>query len=353
MMTNFQTSTSSAFIVAGPCSAESLEQVMTVALSVKQSGACMFRAGLWKPRTSPNSFAGVGAEGLPWLQQVQKEIQIPVATEVATAEHVSLCLESGIRAFWIGARTTTNPFLVQQVADAISKSGTEEEVTVMVKNPINPDLATWVGAIERFKAAGVKNIIAVHRGFSDSLTVPTDRQMRNDPLWSVPLALHRCYPEIPVLCDPSHLGGDRALITQLSKQALQLGMTGLMIEVHPQPGSALSDSGQQITPKEFESLVGSLCMPSIDDADTTALQALRSEIDRIDNSLGNLLLERLKVAHEIGTLKRESGISVYQEQRFNQILENRCKWARENGLDEELVKRITEAIHELAIREQL
>ena len=340
-------------IIAGPCSAENRQQVFATAHAVKEAGANIFRAGLWKPRTSPESFSGVGAQGIPWLREVQDNIGIPVATEVATTEHVKLCIDNGIRIFWIGARTTANPFLVQQVADAIASSGMAGDLTVMVKNPINPDLATWIGAIERFRAAGVKNIMAIHRGFSDSVTVSTKRQMRNDPLWSVPLALKRRYPEMLLLGDPSHLGGDRNMIGKLSLQALHLGMDGLIIEVHPEPENALSDAQQQISPDEFRLLMTYLQTPDPQTPDISAIQTLREEIDRIDTSLWSLIHERLKVAKQIGELKRVSGLSVYQEQRFTQMLDNRLQWAKENGLDQKLVKQIMEAIHELAILEQL
>lgn len=344
------------FMVAGPCSAESEQQVMDCALALKHAGIDIFRAGLWKPRTSPDTFAGVGAQGLAWLKRVQSETDIKVATEIATAEHLLLCLDNDITHLWIGARTCANPFMLQQIAEAIKLSGRAAELCVMVKNPIHPDLAAWLGAIERLQQAGVGRIMAVHRGFSDSVSSSVESRnngMRNDPLWSIPLSLKRRMPHLPILCDPSHLSGDRYLVARISQQALDLGMDGLMIEVHPVPEKALSDAKQQITPDEFKVLVDSLHLPSAQNHEFTALQALRNEIDRIDSSIWNLIEERLEVAKQIGDIKHKAGMPVYQNQRYSQLLQARLSWAQNVGLEEKPVRQIIEAIHELAISKQL
>ncbi len=342
------------YIIAGPCSAESFEQVITVAEAVKKAGAQVFRAGLWKPRTSPESFAGVGQKGIEWLLYVQNNVDIPVATEVATAEHTALCIENGIKWLWIGARTTANPFMVQQIADYLGelKDNQKKDIVILIKNPINPDIETWCGAIERILKAGIHNIIAVHRGFSDSITTREQRLSRNDALWSIPLTLHRRMPDIPLICDPSHLTGDNSLVYKASQQALDLGFDGLMIEVHPTPEKALSDAQQQLTPEVFADIITSLRIPKKGASDQ-GLAALRREIDEIDASLWQLIRERQHVAKEIGKEKHKLGITVYQEQRFSQILAERMQWARENGLPEEAVQRIMDALHEIAINAQL
>lgn len=341
------------YIIAGPCSAESEQQVLTCAQAVKDAGCDVFRAGLWKPRTSPSSFAGVGAEGLPWLERVQKEIGINAATEIATAEHLNLCLEHNITHLWIGARTTANPFMVQQIADAAEQSGRTTELTMMVKNPMHPDIEAWIGAIQRLQKAGVEKIIAIHRGFSDTISsTATTCSMRNDPLWSLVMSLKRRLPNIPLICDPSHLTGNSELVLELSQQAVNLGMEGLMIEVHPNPQNALSDAKQQIDLEQLRTLLNSLVIPHSHTNDI-ALQALRHEIDRIDNTIWNLILERLETAEQIGHIKHKAGMPVYQNDRYSTLLATRLKWAEENGLDQQAVKQIVEALHELAIAKQI
>ena len=341
-------------IIAGPCSAESLPQVLLTAQAMKKAGVDIFRAGLWKPRTSPNSFRGVGAEGISWLTQVQQTTGLRVATEVATGEHLALCINAGIYHLWIGARTTANPFMVQQLADYLQTLSTDikSQLCIMVKNPINPDLNTWRGAIERIQNAGIENIIAIHRGFSDSLSL-NGNTMRNDALWSIPLSLHRLVPNIRLISDPSHLSGNRLLVPQLSQQALDLGFDGLMLEVHPDPDNALSDSAQQLSIEQASHLLQSLTYPTSCNNDTSALKTLRRQIDQIDDSIWLLIEERLRVAAEIGELKHQTGMQIYQENRFQDILSSRLQWARNRGLSTDAVTQITNALHDLSINTQL
>ncbi|MBR1809275.1 MAG: bifunctional 3-deoxy-7-phosphoheptulonate synthase/chorismate mutase type II [Paludibacteraceae bacterium] len=341
-------------LIAGPCSAESREQVIQTAEAMKQAGADIFRAGLWKPRTSPHSFRGVGETGIAWLVEAQETFGLPVATEVAIPEHLSLCVKAGIRNLWIGARTTANPFMVQQLADALQAldNETKSSICMMVKNPINPDLDTWCGAIERIRKAGISNIVAIHRGFSDSLAL-TGNTMRNDALWSIPLSLHRLMPDILLVNDPSHLTGDRQLVGRLSQQALDLGFEGLMIEVHPEPDKALSDAKQQLSIEEAQALLRSLVYPSGIDKGGAALSALRRQIDEIDDSIWRLIEERQRVSAEIGELKHKAGMTIYQEERFREILSARLSWARQRGISEDAVNRIVNALHEISINMQL
>ncbi len=349
----------SIIIIAGPCSAENREQVLSTAKAVKEAGAYMFRAGVWKPRTSPDSFAGIGHSALTWLKEAEKTYNIPVATEVMSAEQTGACVDTGIRSLWIGARTTANPFMVQQIADELVKLNdkVKQSLTIMVKNPVNPDIETWCGAIERIKNAGINNVYAIHRGFSDSLgcntsTIHETNIYRNNPIWSIPLNLQRRMPEVKLICDPSHITGDSSLVATVSQQALNLKYDGLMIEVHPTPSSALSDAKQQLTFEQFSHLVSSLSIPEISNIDN-CLNTLRCRIDEIDNTLWNMILERLKVAKQIGDIKHKTGMSIYQQQRFEDMLTARSKWAKEHNLPIDIVQRIVECLHELAINEQL
>ena len=335
------------FIIAGPCGVESREQIMAAAEGISRIGVRMLRGGLWKPRTHPGSFEGVGEAGAQWLRDAGKATGMETATEVANAKHVEVVLKYGIDTVWIGARTTGNPFLVQEIADALK--GTE--LPVLVKNPLVPDPELWIGAIERLAADG-RQVCAVHRGFyfyGESL-------YRNAPFWQIPVELRRRMPEIPILCDPSHIGGERSLVKSLSQQAMAFGFDGLMIEVHPDPDKALSDAAQQITPAELAELIGSLKMrgnttPGAETA--TALDSLRSDIDRIDSSLIDLLAERMKVSEAIGKIKEKSGLTVLQTGRWNSVLKKVCALAKEKDLDESFITEVFNLIHRASMERQI
>ena len=331
-------------LVAGPCSAESEAQVMEVASALSGKGVSLFRAGVWKPRTRPGSFEGVGEKALPWLQRVKNEFGIPVAIEVATAEHVRLALDAGIDVLWVGARTTTNPFAVQEIADALRCT----DVPVLVKNPINPDLELWIGALERLGNAGVTRLGAIHRGFSSY----GEKCFRNAPQWQIPLELRRRIPGIPLLCDPSHICGKRELVMTLSQQAMDLNFDGLMIEAHCNPQCALSDSRQQVTPDELMMIAGRLVQRSADSLDDEFLP-YRRQIDAIDLELVALLEKRMELSREIGLLKREKGLTVYRPARYNEVLEHCAGCCNGKGLDADAVKGIFEMIHSESIRQQL
>ena len=330
-------------LIAGPCSAESEEQVMVVAKALAGKAA-FFRAGLWKPRTRPGCFEGVGKEGLLWMQRVRNELSQPVATEVATAEHVELALSAGIDMLWVGARTTANPFAVQEIADALRGC----DVPVFVKNPVNPDLELWIGALERLNNAGVTRLGAIHRGFSSY----GEKYFRNAPQWQLPLELRRRLPQLPLVCDPSHISGKRELIMSLSQQAMDLNFDGLMIETHCNPVCALSDSRQQVTPDELIAILGKL-VHRVAVADSAEFQSYREHIDEIDRELMKLLSKRMEIAREIGELKREKGMMVFQPLRYNEIMERYVKFCADGRIEADAVREIFELIHSESIRQQL
>ena len=343
-------------IIAGPCAAETREQVLATARQMALAGADIFRAGIWKPRTEPGVFEGVGEQALAWLAEAQQETGIPAATEVATPEHVRLALKHGIRHLWIGARTTTNPFLVQQIADALAisvnaqtagKSEPEMPVTIYVKNPVSPDVRLWKGAIERILNAGITTVFAVHRGFQTGQ--PT--QYRNAPVWSVPFALKTEFPNVPLLLDPSHMAGNAALVPELCRKAMILGYDGLMIEAHLHPCEAKSDKDQQLSPEELKTLISNLSRR--EEGLDAGLEGLRQQMDETDDTLFLLLLQRMQISKKIGAFKREHNMPVLQEKRYAEVLEKRLQWARKNGLDDEVVRRIMDAIHEESCRWQL
>lgn len=331
-------------VVAGPCSAESSEQCMATAKALAALGVRAFRAGLWKPRTKPNCFEGVGAEGLAWLTAVRRETGMAVMSEVATPVHVEEALSAGLDALWIGARTTTNPFAVQEIADALRGV----EIPVFVKNPVTPDLALWIGAIERLSNAGVKEIAAVHRGFADY----ANGRYRNNPQWTIPIDLRREMPAIPILCDPSHIGGRREAVEPLCRQAVDLGFDGLFVEAHIAPDEALSDSRQQITPQMLGAILGRLVLR---DGATTEGQMIRfrSEIDAIDAALLDLLARRMEVSRQIGRYKRSRNVAVLQSGRYAEVVARFVEGAKSAGMDEQFIKKIVGAIHEESVRQQL
>ena len=331
-------------LIAGPCSAESEEQVMAVASALKEKGVVLFRAGVWKPRTRPGCFEGVGQEALRWLQRVKSELGMCVSTEVATAVHVEQALAAGIDLLWIGARTTANPFAVQEIADALRGV----DVPVLVKNPVNPDVDLWIGAFERLYNAGVKRLGAIHRGFS----AYGEKFYRNAPQWQLPIEFRRRMGDIAMICDPSHIGGKRELVLSLSQQALDLNFDGLMIETHCNPVCALSDARQQVTPDELEIIMSKLVRRSAE-SDNVDFQSYRNRLDEIDDKLMELLVKRMAVAREIGAVKREKGLTVFQPFRYNKTIERYTKYCKDGKIDIEAVKSIFEAVHSESIRQQL
>jgi chorismate mutase len=335
-------------VVAGPCSAETEAQVYETASALANTGrVSLLRAGIWKPRTRPGSFQGIGEEALPWLVAAGKANHLPTTTEVANAQHVDACLKAGVDVLWIGARTTVNPFSVQEIADALKGV----DVPVMVKNPINPDLELWIGAIERLSLNGISRIIAMHRGFSGV----SNAGYRNAPLWEIPIALKAALPNIPILCDPSHITGDRSKIGSIAQKALDLGMDGLMIETHPRPDEAWSDAAQQVTPKNLESILSQLTFrkpTSSDQGVVNELAKLRCQIDAVDQQLLQLLAERMNIVGKIGNYKKEQGLTILQIERWKEIMETRTAAGNDLNLSNDLLLPYLELIHQASIAKQ-
>ncbi len=332
------------FVIAGPCSAESEEQVMDSARRLKAIGINVFRAGIWKPRTHPGSFEGVGTEGLKWLQRVKRELGMKISTEVAGEKHVLECLKYGVDLVWLGARTTANPFLVQEIAEALGGA----DIPVLVKNPVNADIGLWVGALERLNAAGLRKLGVIHRGFSSI----TETKYRNDAGWQVALELRSREPSLPFFCDPSHLGGSRDYLPELSQRAMDLGLDGLMIESHCSPSSALSDADQQIVPEELKVLLESLVVRQADSDNASYrenIDQLRSQIDVIDENLISLLASRMDLSRRIGECKRDSNIAIVQASRWDSVLAGVVRLGAEKGLTPAFVTAIFNAIHEASV----
>ena len=331
-------------VIAGPCSAESEEQVMTTAKQLADKGCRMFRAGVWKPRTKPGGFEGQGEAALPWLQNVKKTTGMLVATEVATPEHVELALKYGIDILWVGARTSANPFAMQALADSLKGV----DVPVLVKNPVNPDLELWIGALERINQAGITRLAAIHRGFSSY-----DKKIyRNLPMWQIPIELRRRYPSLPILCDPSHIGGTRELIAPLCQQAMDLGFDGLIVESHCSPDNAWSDAKQQVTPDVLDYIL-SLLVIRDETVTTEGIHALRKQIDELDNQLIELLAKRMRVCREIGQYKKEHNMTVLQTSRYNEILDKRGAQGVLCGMSSEFIRSVFEELHEESVRQQI
>ncbi|MEA4851989.1 MAG: bifunctional 3-deoxy-7-phosphoheptulonate synthase/chorismate mutase type II [Paludibacter sp.] len=330
-------------IIAGPCSAETDEQVMETARALAARGIKIFRAGIWKPRTKPGGFEGNGVKALPWLKRVKTELGMYTAVEVATAAHVREALAYDVDMLWIGARTSANPFAVQEVADALEGM----DIPVLIKNPVNPDIDLWIGAIERIHNAGIRRIGAIHRGFSSF-----DKKIyRNLPQWHIPIELHRQLPNLPIICDPSHIGGRRELIAPLCQQAMDLNFDGLIVESHCNPEKAWSDASQQVTPDVLDFILNTLVIR--DTTQTTEnLSALRRQIDELDNSLLELLARRMRVSEEIGQYKKEHNMPILQSQRYDEILQNRISQAERMDMDGEFMKTVLVAIHEESVRHQ-
>ena len=331
-------------VIAGPCSAETEEQVLSTAKALASKEVKIFRAGIWKPRTKPGGFEGVGSTGLPWLKRVKVETGMYTAIEVATRDHVFEALKAGIDILWIGARTVVNPFAVQEIADALQGI----DMPVLIKNPVNPDLELWIGAIERIYGAGIHRIGAVHRGFSSY-----DKKIyRNSPMWHIPIELRRRYPYLPIICDPSHIGGKRELIAPLCQQAMDMNFEGLMIEAHINPDEALSDASQQITPDVLDYILNLLVIRDVTQS-TENLTELRRQIDAIDENLLELLSKRMRVSREIGIYKKEHNMPILQTPRYGEILENRPKMGISMNLNPDFVQTIFSAIHEESVRQQM
>lgn len=335
-------------IIAGPCSAETEEQVMLTARGlVGMEGLTYFRAGVWKPRTRPNSFEGNGEKALPWLRRVKEELRLPVIVEVATADHLELCLKYGVDGVWIGARTTVNPFTVQEIADALR--GTD--IPVLVKNPINPDLKLWIGAIERIAGAGITRLAAIHRGFQSG----ENTVYRYAPKWDIAIELMSEMPRLPVICDPSHITGKRDMIAETSQKAMDLGMHGLMIETHPDPDRAWSDAAQQVTPARLREILAGLRIrhyTSNDPVFDNQLERLRRMVDSIDEELLEVLAKRMRLIEKIGNYKRENNITIFQPQRLSEIRETRTEFGQKLHLEEDFIRKILKDLHDESIRYQ-
>lgn len=335
-------------IIAGPCSAESQEQVMEVAKVLASSGkVAIFRAGVWKPRTRPGAFEGKGAEALEWLNKVKKETGLPVAVEVANPKHVEEALKNSIDVLWIGARTTVNPFYVQEIAEALKGV----DIPVMVKNPIHPELQLWIGALERFNKVGINKLIAIHRGFYSY----GKSEFRNPPQWEIPIALKVEFPDLPVICDPSHISGKADMIEEVAQKAIDLNMDGLMIETHPNPSLALSDAKQQITPQKLIAIIENLKIRQKHSKSIefeNLLEEYRSKINEIDEELLKILERRMDVVEKIGLYKYENNIAVFQLERWAEILKTRKAAGYKLGLSDSFIQSVFQLIHAESIRIQ-
>lgn len=333
-------------IIAGPCSAESESQVLQIAGELKANGINIFRAGIWKPRTKPGGFEGVGSIGLDWLRKVKQQYGMYVSTEVANKNHVIEAVSSGVDILWIGARTCANPFAMQEIADTLEMLSID--IPVLIKNPVNPDLELWIGGIQRIYNAGIRRIGAIHRGFS----VYGKHIYRNQPQWHLPIELHRRFPDLSIIHDPSHVGGKREFVSTLSQQALDLGFDGLMVETHDNPDCALSDKDQQITPQALFEILSKLVYRKKDQTNEI-LNQLRQQIDEYDYELIELLAKRMSVCREIGEYKKEKAISIVQNKRYDEIMSSRVLRANQLGLSSEFIVKVLESVHTESIRQQI
>ena len=334
------------YLIAGPCSAESENQLLTIAKAVEGT-ADVFRAGVWKPRTKPDSFEGIGKEALSWLKTVQQETNLKLVTEVATAKHVELCLESGVDMLWIGARTTVNPFYVQEIAEALKGV----DIPIFVKNPIHPELGLWLGAFERLNKVGIKQLAAIHRGFY----CYEKSVFRNDPKWELPIKLRKELRDLPIICDPSHIAGKATLIEDISQTAMDINLDGLMIETHNNPHLALSDAEQQITPNKLKNIMQNLVLRDTklrDEQFKGQLLNFRSKIDKLDKNIVELLNNRKDIVEQIADFKNENRLTIFQIERWFEILKTRKENAKLLGLDEKMVEDIFAMIHKYSILTQ-
>lgn len=346
----FFSSATKPYLIAGPCSAESSEQVLRTAEGLKALPVALFRAGVWKPRTRPGAFEGRGEEALPWLVEMKEAHGLKWTVEVAEPGHLDAALKHGVDAVWIGARTTVNPFAVQRLADALRGV----HIPVLVKNPVNPDVDLWLGAIERVERAGVQEVAAIHRGFS---SYKAATPYRNAPTWAVPIELRRRRPDLFAICDPSHIAGKRSLVAEVAQKAMDMDYDGLMIETHPSPDAALSDAAQQLTPASLAELLQDLIIRSAHapaDADaTTELEHLRSVMDGVDNEILDLLARRMELGEQIGDVKKILGMTAFQSGRWAEIVETRTGRGQQLGLTKELVRALWEKIHHESVKRQL
>ncbi len=334
-------------VIAGPCSAETEEQVLKIARELKNSDVSIFRAGIWKPRTRPGGFEGVGEIGLKWLQKAKAETGLLMATEVATAAHVKLAIEHDIDVLWIGARTTVNPFAVQEIADALE--GTDK--IVLLKNPVNPDITLWIGGLERLYNANIKKLGVIHRGFSTY----EKTKYRNNPEWQIAIDMQNRFPNLPLICDPSHITGRRDMIQEVAQQALDLNYDGLIIETHIDPDYAWSDAAQQVTPETLKQMFIDLRVRKVTDDEgeyNQKMSKLRMQIDEFDEKLLEILGNRMKVVDKIGLLKKEKNVAILQNQRWNEILSKMILKGEEKGLSNEFVMQLFKAIHQESISHQ-
>jgi chorismate mutase len=334
-------------VIAGPCSAESEEQVLDTAKQLKEQGITIFRAGIWKPRTRPNAFEGVGSIGLDWLKTVQQEVGLMVSTEVANVKHVYEALRTGVDIIWIGARTSANPFAMQDIADALKGV----DIPVFVKNPVNPDVDLWMGAIERIQGAGITKVGAIHRGFSSF----DKSRYRNMPQWQLPIELRRKMPDLPMICDPSHIAGRRDILLEISQKAMDLNYDGLIIETHNNPDKAWSDAKQQITPVELKKLLDSIVLRhrEIDNnISLDTLDDLRVQIDNYDDKMLSILDGRMKVVEKIGEYKRDNNLTILQPDRWNAILDKILEKGKNKNFSEEFLTKLFKAIHQESINKQ-
>ena len=335
-------------IISGPCSAETEEQTVATAKQLAATGKInALRAGIWKPRTRPGQYEGAGEEGLKWLIQAKKETGLPVTTEVANAAHVEACLKAGVDILWVGARTTVNPFSVQEVADSLKGV----DIPVMVKNPINPDLELWIGALERLNKAGITKLAAIHRGFSSFEKGP----FRNAPMWDMAIELKTRIPELDIICDPSHISGNRELISFISQKALDLDMAGLMIESHIDPDAAWSDAKQQVTPAVLGKIIDSLVVRTVTSDNKTfkdTLSILREQIDQLDDEIMSKMAARMKISEKIGQYKKENGVTILQVARWEEIIQTRITLGKAMGLNPEFTSDLLKLIHQESIQIQ-
>lgn len=335
------------YIIAGPCGAEDELQLQTIAQSFHDIPVDMIRAGVWKPRSKPGHFEGRGEEALKWLSQLKKDFPLPVCIEVANKEQVELALKYEIDAMWVGARSTVNPFIVQEIADAVKGNN----VGVLLKNPINPDIELWSGAIERMMNAGIVNIAAIHRGFS---SYDTGSKYRNKPNWAIPIELKRRYKDIPILCDASHICGNRELIPLVAQRALDLDFDGLMIETHPTPDMALSDAQQQLTPDQLKQLLQNLIIRTpIAHNSQEEIEQIRQIMDSMDAEVVDIIAKRMELVKRLGKIKGENNMPVYQADRWREIIESRTIWGNKNQLDPEFILKLFELIHDQSIKTQI
>jgi chorismate mutase len=335
------------FVIAGPCSAESEEQVLRTAMELSKNPAVrVLRAGIWKPRTRPDSFEGMGEAALPWLVNAGKQSSLPTTTEVANAKHVEACLNAGVDVLWIGARTTVNPFAVQEIADALAGV----QIPVMIKNPVNPDLGLWIGAFERLSKVGLTDLTAIHRGFS----IYKHPKYRNVPNWEIPIALKGELPHVPLLCDPSHITGNRNLLLEVSQKSLDLDFDGLMVETHPDPDNAWSDREQQLTPDNFALLLSSLIRrtPVLDPTVQELIADIRNKVHTIDDRIFELLGERMRLSEEVGKIKHQNNITILQQGHWSKLINERLSESESYNLSAHFVRQLMDAVHQESIRHQ-